>query len=329
MFHDASSIDVSVVVPVYNSAATLAELIARLTKTMTSLDVAYELIFVDDGSRDDSWKELVRLQAADSAHVNAIQLMRNFGQCNAVMCGLRHARGRYIVTLDDDLQNPPEEIAKLLNQIERDRNDLVYGVYVETQQSLWRRFGSWLATKFHQRVFGVSADVTSFRIFRHEIVDAIQTYQLNFTYLDGLMAWNTQRIGQVTVEHHARKEGSSGYNFTKLFFVALNLLTNFSLLPLQFVSLCGIVAALGGLLTGAYYLIQHLTSTIDVPGYASIIVAVLVLGGMQLLSLGVLGEYVGRLHLNVNRKPQYTVRQVLASSSSAEMVSSDRLGVRG
>jgi undecaprenyl-phosphate 4-deoxy-4-formamido-L-arabinose transferase len=134
---------------------------------------------------------------------------------------------------------------------------------------------------------------------------------LNFTFVDGLLAWNTQRIGHVPVEHHPRQAGRSGYSLRKLLLLALNLFTNFSLIPLQLISLLGFVAALGGLLTAFWYIVLYFSSRIAVPGYASTIVAVLVLGGLQLLSLGVVGEYLGRLHLNVNRKPQYVERHVL------------------
>jgi undecaprenyl-phosphate 4-deoxy-4-formamido-L-arabinose transferase len=208
--------------------------------------------------------------------------MRNFGQHNALMCGFRHSRGRLVVTLDDDLQNPPEEIPRLVAAIE------------------------------------AKVQLTSFRIMRRELVDAILSYALNFTFIDGLLAWNTQRIGELAVEHRPRTSGRSGYSFGKLLVLAFNLFTNFSLLPLQAVSLLGFIASSGGLLLGAYYLFAYVTSAITVPGYASIITAILVLGGVQLLALGVMGEYIGRLHLNVNRKPQYTVRTVLSNGGAAQ-----------
>jgi polyisoprenyl-phosphate glycosyltransferase len=142
------------------------------------------------------------------------------------------------------------------------------------------------------------------------VVDAILTYSLNYTYVDGLLAWNTQRIGQIEVEHCPRTTGRSGYSMKKLVLLAFNLFTNFSLLPLQIVSMTGMLAAFAGFVAGAYLLTLSMFSQIAVPGYASIIVTVLILGGLQLLALGIHGEYLGRLHLNVNRKPQYVVRNV-------------------
>ena len=237
--------------------------------------------------------------------------MRNFGQHNALMCGFRHARGQFIVTMDDDLQNPPEEIPKLLNAIESGEFDLVYGNYGEKQHDSWRNLGSTLVNRFYRFIFKTPVTITSFRIIRRELLEAIFSYNLNYTYIDGLLAWNTQRIGQVAVEHRPRNAGRSGYSLSKLLTLALNLFTNFSLIPLQVVSVSGFLAALGGFLVAFFYLILYLTSRIVVPGYASIIISILVMGGIQLMALGIMGEYSGRLHLNVNHKPQYTVRQVI------------------
>lgn len=303
----------SVVVPVYNSQETLRELVARLTATLA--DVAHELIFVDDGSRDQSWTVLQELQAKHPQSMMAIQLMRNFGQHNALMCGLRHSHGAFVVTIDDDLQNPPEEIHTLLTAIESHGLDLVYGSYGVKQHQPWRNLGSWVVNRFFRTVFRVPVTVTSFRIMRRELVQSVLSYTLNFTFLDGLLAWNTQRIGETPVAHLPRPRGTSGYSISKLLVLALNLFTNFSLLPLQLVSLVGFLTASAGMLTGLFYLLRFWLNEITVPGYTSIIISVLVMGGVQLLSLGIIGEYLGRLHLNVNRKPQYTIRNCAAQSS--------------
>lgn len=301
--------DISVVVPVYNSTQTLHALVDRLIGTLEKLGVPYELLFVDDGSRDQSWQTLCQLHHDHPDCVVAIQLMRNFGQHNALMCGFRHSRGQFVVTLDDDMQNPPEEIPRLLEAIQQGNLDLVYGVPAHKQHSSWRNGGSWVVRTVFQIMFHTQISISSFRIVRRELVESIFSYTLNFTFIDGLLAWNSQRIGQIPVDHQPRKAGRTGYSISKLVVLALNLFTNFSLLPLQAVSLVGFLAATSGLLAGIYYLVCSLQQNIHVPGYASIIVSILVLGGVQLLSLGMIGEYVGRLHLNVNRKPQYTIRQ--------------------
>lgn len=307
------AIDVSIVIPVYNSAAMLPGLHARLRSVMRQQGKSFEVIYVDDGSQDGSWQELEQLQEEDPECVVAIQLMRNFGQHNALMCGFRQARGDYIVTMDDDLQHPPEELPKLLAAIEQSDLDLVYGAYDEKRHGVSKNLASWIVNRFYRVVFGSPVSLTAFRILRRELLETILPYSLNFTFVDGLFAWNTRRIGAVAVAHHPRAVGRSGYRFGKLLTLALNLFTNFSLLPLQFMSLCGVGAAITGMLFGLYYLYQHVTANITVPGYASTIVSIMVLGGLQLLGLGIMGEYVGRLHLNVNRKPQYSVRQVAAT----------------
>ncbi len=322
------AVDISVVVPVYRSADTLREVVRRLRAVLDGCRRSYEIIFVDDSSPDDSWKVLLDLQRENAHRIVLVQLMRNFGQHNALMCGFRHSRGRFVLTMDDDLQNPPEEIPRLLSAIEGSGNDLVYGVPDLKKHHAVRNAGSALVTAFYRRVFRSAVQPTSFRIVRRELVDAVLSYALNYTFIDGLLAWNTQRIGEVTVEHHERAVGRSGYSAGKLLVLALNLFTNFSLLPLQAVSLLGFIAASGGLMVGAYYLIAYLAAAISVPGYASTITAILVLGGIQLLALGVIGEYLGRLHLNVNRKPQYTVRKIVATEARSTRSRSTDIPVR-
>jgi len=313
-----SQVGISVVVPVYNSARTLERLYTRLSAVLRGLETSYEIVLIDDGSRDDSWAKLEALGALDPQHVIAVQLMRNFGQHNALMCGLAIARGEYVLTMDDDLQNPPEEIPKMLVNISKSNLDLVYGVPDDRKHASWRNLGSAIVQGFYRTVFRNPIRPTPFRIMRSQLAKNVAFYDLNFTFLDGLLAWCTSRIGETNVEHHARVEGKSNYSISKLMVLTLNLYTNFSLLPLQVVSGLGFLTALSGFALGTYYALQYLLSNILVPGYASTIIAVLILGGMQLLALGVIGEYVGRLHLNVNRKPQYVVRQTIGSIPSAD-----------
>jgi undecaprenyl-phosphate 4-deoxy-4-formamido-L-arabinose transferase len=309
--------DVSIVVPVYNSAATLASLIQRLTMVLDQEPETYEIVLVDDGSADDSWPVLQRLRAQSGSNLVTIQLMRNYGQHNALMCGLRHAQGRVVVTMDDDLQNPPEEIPKLLRHLQASNADLVYGAPEDRNHAPWRNLGAALVLHFYRLVFKTPITPTPFRAMRRELVDSVKFYDLNYTFLDGLLAWCTRRVENVTVEHHARAQGRSGYSISRLLTMALNLYTNFSLLPLQLVSVLGLVASAAGLAAAGYYVLQSLTSHIAVPGYASTIVAILLLGGVQLLALGIMGEYLGRLHMNVNKKPQYLVRQQIQAHPGA------------
>jgi glycosyltransferase involved in cell wall biosynthesis len=303
----------SVIIPVYGDARHLPELIQRIDRAFQrSEGTAPQIIAVDDCGPGDGWS-LISEIAGSRPEMIGIRLMRNFGQHNALMCGFQHATGDVVVTIDDDLQHEPESVVRLIDELQTSGADLVYGVYDEKKHAGGRNIGSWVVNRFYRLVFRMPITVTSFRAVRKELASAILRYDLNFTYIDGLLAWNTQRIRMVTVPHHPRADGKSGYTLAKLIALAMNVFTNFSLLPLQLVSFLGTAAALLGISLGTWYLIAALFAKIQVPGYASIIVAVLVLGGLQLLSLGIIGEYLGRLHLNVNRKPQYTVRSVVSS----------------
>jgi undecaprenyl-phosphate 4-deoxy-4-formamido-L-arabinose transferase len=213
--------------------------------------------------------------------------------------------------MDDDGQHPPEEIPKLLDAMARSGADVVYGVPDRRKHPWWRNLGAWVVIRFFQWALQTRVVPSAFRLLRREVAEAVARYPYHFTHLDGLILWNTDRVVQVEVEHRPRQAGRSGYSFRKLVHLALNVFTNFSLLPLQVASVLGLVAAAGGLLLGMVYLVLWLAGQIAVPGYASTIVAILVLGGLQLLALGVLGEYLGRVHLNLNQRPQYTIRQIL------------------
>ena len=322
-------LELSVVIPVYNSADTLNSLLGRIANVIDSITQSYEVILVDDGSRDDSWTVIQALRRTYGAHLVAVQLMRNYGQHNALMCGLGISRGEYVLTMDDDLQNPPEEIPKLLAYIKQHGLDLVYGCPRAREHAAWRNIGSTLVIHFYRTVFRNPVTPTPFRIMRHQLARSVMFYDLNFTFLDGLLAWCTSRIGGVEVEHHPRSQGSSGYSLVKLLGMALNLYTNFSLIPLQIVSGLGFVTALSGFAVGLYYLIQFLASSIEVPGFASTIITILILGGTQLLALGVIGEYLGRLHLNVNRKPQYVIRHLDSGTKSAPLLDSEPTHQKG
>ena len=306
----------TVIIPVYRGASTIKSVVDATVGAFETWGVSGEVILVDDGSPDEAWSVIKKICEEYPQQVRAIRLMRNFGQHNAIMCGLRHTRGEYIITMDDDGQHPPEEIPKLLKAIEETGADVVYGVPKNRNHAPWRNLGSWIVVSFYKLVFKTNVTPSAFRIMRRQAVEAILSYDLNYTYIDGLLAWNTDRIAQIEVEHRPRQAGRSGYNFAKLFTLAMNLFTNFSLLPLQIVSATGFLVAAAGFLLGFYYLLQRLVGGIAVPGYASIIVAVLVLGGLQMLSLGIIGEYLGRVHLNINRRPQYSIREILTKGKS-------------
>jgi len=306
-----SQIEISVVVPVYRSAETLPILVSRLRKTLTSTvgPEKFQIILVEDCGPDDSWAVLCQIHSEDSTGLTVVQLMRNFGQHNAILCGFQYARGRFVVTIDDDLQNPPEEISKLYHAILESRCDVIYGdIRTNRQHHAFRNLGSKLVYGFLGLIFQTKVPMSSFRIIRHEVVREIVRYDRSFTFVDGLIFWCTRNAGSVKVRHESRARGVSGYSLRKLLSLSLNVLTNFSIIPLRFVSVLGFIFALTGFGLGSYYLVMWLLGRIHVDGYASLIVSILVLGGVQLLSLGMIGEYLGRVHLNLNRKPQFIVR---------------------
>lgn len=302
--------DLSIVIPVYRSAETLSTLLQELEKVLGGLALEWEVIFVDDASPDNSWDVVCALQTRFPDRIRAIQLSRNFGQHNALMCGFRHAAGKYIVTMDDDLQNPPDEIPNLLRTLEETGADLVYGVYDYKQHNWARNLATGIAGTFYRTIFRLPFAFTSFRIVRRELVQQTLSHHVSFVFIDGLFAWRTNRIERTTVQHRQRMRGRSGYSVGKLARLAVNLFTNFSLLPLQIASWAGCAATLTGLVLALYCALRLLFGGDAVPGHVFTIVAVLIVGGMQLVCLGILGEYAGRVHLNINGKPQYAIRTV-------------------
>jgi undecaprenyl-phosphate 4-deoxy-4-formamido-L-arabinose transferase len=293
----------SVIVPVYNAESTIRELHQRITVVMTGLQEPYEILFVDDGSVDSSWVTLEEIAQADTT-VSIIRLNRNFGQHNAIMCGFHHVRGKWVITLDDDLQNPPEEIVKLIH--EKDKGfDLVYGIYEDKKHSGMRNLGSAFVLFMFRNTFKMDKNISSFRIIDGDIVRAVTCFDNSFIILDGLFVWHTNSISNVVVEHNERATGKTGYSLRKLIILGINLLTNFSTFPVQIASVLGFVFSIFGFILGVYFFVMKIFSKVSVPGYTSLIVAIAIFSGAQLLSIGIIGEYISRIFHNLNKKPQF------------------------
>lgn len=312
----ANPCDLSVVIPVYRSEDTLELLAEKLLPVLDRTGRTYEVIFVEDGSPDQSWDKIESLHRRYPERVIGVQLMRNSGQHNALMCGFRHSAGEFILTMDDDLQNPPEEIPKLLDAMTQSEFDIVYGNYVQKKHEPYRNIGSLMVNSFYRSTFQSHVTVTSFRMIRRPLLEAILDYHGPYVFIDGLMAWNTRRIGSVIVEHHPRQAGRSTYSIGKLLALATNLFTGFSLLPLQLASTAGIATVLFGVVTVLVGLC--LQPSLNAIGTPWLLLGIAVLIGVQLLSLGIASEYLGRLHMNVNGKPQYRIRKVLSRSDSLD-----------
>lgn len=300
---------VSVVVPVYNSQASLRELVCRLDATLTGLVESHEIILVNDGSRDDSWRVVTEL-ARERPHVHGVDLMRNYGQHNALLAGLRMARGGVVITLDDDLQHPPEEIPKLLSRL-NEGYDVVYGTPHAEQHGLLRDLASQLTKLALQSAMGaqVARRVSAFRVLRTQLRDAFASYQGASVSIDVLLTWATTRFDSVTVEHRPRQFGTSNYSIGKLITHALNMTTGFGVWPLQLASVIGLACAVLGGLMLAYVLGRYLIQGSNVPGFPFLASVIAIFSGAQLFALGIIGEYLARMHFRIMEKPAYAVRQ--------------------
>lgn len=300
----------SVVVPVYNSQDSLALLCARLEPVLQHVATRYELILVNDGSRDDSWSVI---QALRDRHpwIRAIDLMRNYGQHNALLCGLRAARFDVVVTMDDDLQHPPEEIPKLVAKL-AEGFDVVYGTPVSPSHSRGRNFASRLTKYALQSTMGAetAGQVSAFRILRRSVCSAFGEYRNSFVSVDVLLTWGSQRFAAVPVRHDPRASGVSHYTFGKLVRHALNMVTGYSTLPLQLASLIGFSFTVFGIVVLAYVLGRYVLQGGGIPGFPFLASIIAIFSGAQLFSLGIIGEYLARVHTRMLDRPSYMVRRV-------------------
>jgi undecaprenyl-phosphate 4-deoxy-4-formamido-L-arabinose transferase len=302
---------VSVVVPVYNGAAALPELVARLRAVLADRAPDAEILLVNDGSRDASWQAIAELAAEPRRpRVRGIDLRRNYGQHNALLCGIRAAAGAIVVTLDDDLQHPPEEIPRLLDALSAEV-DVVYGTPLAEQHGLLRDLAS-RATKLVLRgAMGaeIAGRVSAFRAFRAELREAFAQYGNPYVSIDVLLSWATNRFAAIEVRHQPRREGRSGYTLQTLVRHALNMITGFSIGPLRLASAIGVASTLFGLLVLAWVVGRHLIQGGSVPGFPFLASVIAIFSGAQLFTLGILGEYLARIHVRLMSRPVYSVRR--------------------
>jgi undecaprenyl-phosphate 4-deoxy-4-formamido-L-arabinose transferase len=303
----------SIVIPVYRGAATVGPLVAKLIE---SLDRQYELeiVLVNDGSPDNS-AEVCRHLALTLHQVKFLNLSRNFSEHNAVMAGLNYCTGDWAVIMDDDFQNPPSEVTKLVDEL-RQGYDVVFSYYEEKKHHWFRNLGS----QFNNAVASVMLQkprdlyLSSFKAVSRFVIDELIKYDGPYPYIDGLILRFTRNYSRVLVAHDPRQEGKSGYTLAKLVALWLNMFTNFSILPLRFASVAGFVLALFGLGMAAVAVVERLVFD-DVPsGWTSTIVSLFIVSGMQLFALGMIGEYLGRLFLKDNGRPQFVVRETVITT---------------
>jgi len=300
---------ISVIVPVYNSEQTLVALHKRLNSVCTKLAGEFEIIFVNDGSIDNSWEEIKNLEEKNPSAVG-VNLMKNFGQHNALLCGIRKAKYELIATLDDDLQNPPEELPKLIEKLNEDF-DVVYGKPEKEQHGLFRNISSVITKISLKTTMAVenAKNVSAFRVFRTQLREAFKQYSGSFISIDVLLTWGTNRFTAVPVKIDDRQFGRSNYTFSKLFVHALNMITGFSVLPLQIASMLGFIFAFFGLSILIYVIVQYLLVGTPVQGFPFLASIISVFSGVQLLAIGIIGEYLARMYFRAMDKPQYLIKK--------------------
>jgi len=311
---------VSVIVPVFNGDKTLAELSNRLVSSLENSHCgSYEIIFVNDGSRDNSWPTIVDLATATPG-VRGINLMKNFGQHNALLAGIGRARGSIIVTLDDDLQHPPEEIPSLLNKL-FEGYDVVYGKPEKRQHSFWRNVTSHLLKRSLKVVLGatLAQHSSAFRAFRAELRRGFIDFRDADLALDVLLSWSARNIASVPVRHDPRTQGRSGYSTRKLLAQALYMITGYSTLPLRVASLIGLATSISGFTLFIYVVIRRLVQDTYVPGFAFLAAEMALFAGLQLFALGVIGEYLARIHFRTMGKPTFVIRETAEFAGNAHI----------
>lgn len=303
-------IDYSVVVPVFNSSESLVELYNRLTVVFDQLKKSFEVIFVEDCGTDNSWETIEQLKKEHPDSIIAIRLNKNFGQHSATMCGFSFAKGERIITIDDDLQNPPEEIKKLITTFESSKSDITYGIYTKKQHNMARNAVS-KGVKKTNKIFMKGSDKgSSFRLISRRVINKIVDHNISFIFVDEIIQWYTNKISFVDVEHKKREHSKSGYSAIKLIILAANLTFFYTNIPLRIMIYGGMIISFFSFLLAMKFVVQKMFY--DVPlGYTSMIVAILFSTSVIVFSLGVIGSYLSRIQSVQNKKPQFNIDEVL------------------
>jgi len=303
--------DLSIVIPVYNSEDSLPLLLDELQQVLPTCVTSYEAVLVNDGSKDGSWSLLVKIRH-QYPWLAIIDLTQNYGQHRALLVGIQHSRGDIVVTLDDDLQTPPSEIPKLLAMM-TDRTDVVYGTRPKEKHGILRNTASRMTKLFLKRFLNVpmAADITSFRAFRGTLRQNFHPIQNGSVFIDALLAGATQHFASVPVRHDARTIGSSNYSLGKLLQHGVDVVTSFSVLPLQLASLLGFAfTSLGGFLL-VYILVSYLSGTVHVPGFTFLAAVICLFSGTQMIVLGIFGAYLARIYQSLRETRKTFVREIL------------------
>jgi glycosyltransferase involved in cell wall biosynthesis len=298
---------ISVVVPVFNSSATIAELGQRIHTVFGTMSYSYELILVDDGSSDDSWQKIEKLKEAGMVNVKAIRLSKNFGQHNALLCGFNFCSGESVLTMDDDLQHPPEEIPKIIEKFEGTNADVVYGMPIDRKHSSIRRAGSYFVRSTSEHSTEKLKGGSSFRLIKRSLTDTIKNnHNHNFLFMDAILGWYTGNFASVDVKHDPRKAGKSGYTIARLFYTYLDVLINYSAGPLKILTYGGLISSIISFILGLRFLWRKLIYNVPL-GYTSLIVSILFSTSLILLCLGIIGQYLYKMYQLQNKRPPYSI----------------------
>lgn len=311
---------ISIVIPCYRSETMIAGVVGDIDREMKQLEEAYryEIILVNDSSPDGTFEAIRRL-CQEKSYIIGVNLARNFGQHAALMAGFRQMKGDYLVCMDDDGQTPASSIGDLIRGLEEGR-DVVYAKYEHKHHNAFRNFGSRVNDWMLCFMLGKPKDlyISSFFAAKRFIVDEMLRYENAFPYVIGLVLRATKNIGNVVVEHHDRRAGESGYTLGKLFSLWFNGFTSFSEKPLRIATMAGVGCAAMGFLYGLYTVIKKLVNPLVPVGFSSLMAAIMFIGGMLMLMLGLIGEYVGRMYICMNNAPQYVIREIVKNEDDGE-----------
>lgn len=301
----------SVVIPVFNSEFLLEELFERIRSVFEEMNELYEIIFVEDGGNDNSWEVIRRIKERYPDEVVAVKLARNFGQHNATFCGIVQSKGKFVITIDDDLQQPPEEIRKLITKYEQTEADMVYGIYPDKKHSRYRNLYSASFNQSSKALDYGPGKGSSFRLITRQLVDNIIRHYQSFVFLDELINWYTGDIAFADVNHEETLKKKSGYSGKKLRRLFANVMLYYSNVPLKIMVYGGLLFSTLSFLIGIYYLLKKVFFNVAIMGYTSTIVVITFSTGIIIFSLGVLGEYISRIYFAQSKKPPYTIKKII------------------
>ncbi len=304
------ALDFSVVVPVYNSEQSLHLLFERVQAYFAIRNNSFEVIFVDDESQDNSWGEIAKLKEKYPQLVRAIRLARNIGQQKATLCGINNSNGNLIVTIDDDLQIPPEEISKLIDVYMQEKSDLVYGLYDTKHHSAFRNFGSRVFNLFFGRFASTTGKGSSFRLLTKQIAERLKGINQKYLLLDEVIQWFTSHIAYCNVEHQKRELGKSGYSGFKLIRIALSYIFYYTIIPLRLMTYLGFVFSIGSFILSLVYIYRYWALDVE-PGFTTIIITIFFSTSVILFSLGIIGEYISRIYVQEISRPPYVIKEMI------------------